>query len=91
MVSNSLNKKLKELDNNSDLKQTCKKSNEPDKFFKFFRRHIWESKGKKSVFDFAYILDNCECLTLSHHSELVGSNDHHKPHNIKPSFNNYSI
>ena len=23
--------------------------------------------------------------------ELVSSNDHHKPHNIKPSFNNYSI
>ena len=23
--------------------------------------------------------------------ELVGSNDHHKLHNIKPSFNNYSI
>ena len=25
------------------------------------------------------------------YSELVGSNDHHKPYNIKPSFNNYSI
>ena len=23
--------------------------------------------------------------------ELVSSNDHHKPHNIKPSLNNYSI
>ena len=23
--------------------------------------------------------------------ELVSSNDYHKPHNIKPSFNNYSI
>ena len=23
--------------------------------------------------------------------ELVSSNDHHKPHNIKPRFNNYSI
>ena len=23
--------------------------------------------------------------------ELVSSNDHHKPHNIKPSFNNYLI
>ena len=25
------------------------------------------------------------------YSELVSSNDHHKPLNIKPSFNNYSI
>ena len=25
------------------------------------------------------------------YSELIRSNDHHKPYNIKPSFNNYSI
>ena len=25
------------------------------------------------------------------YSELVRSNDHHKPYNINPSFNNYSI
>ena len=29
--------------------------------------------------------------TVAHGSGLVSSKDHHKPHNIKPRFNNYSI
>ena len=32
-----------------------------------------------------------EKIILFPYTELVKSNDHHKPHNIKPSFNNYSI
>ena len=31
--------------------------------------------------------ESLNCFPL----ELVSSNDHHKPHNIKPRFNNYSI
>ena len=30
-------------------------------------------------------------MMLFPYSELVRSNDHHKPFNIKPSFNNYLI
>ena len=35
------------------------------------------------------ILENY--VQLFPYSELVRSNDHHKPYNVKPSFNNYSI
>ena len=47
MVSNSLNKKLKELDNNSDLKQTCKKSNEPTSFLSFSEDTYGNQKERK--------------------------------------------
>ena len=59
---------------------------------KLIRQHLLKSLESGSFYPFPLSkVPECRDGRLFPYSELVRSDDHHKPYNIKPSFNNYSI
>ena len=60
---------------------------------KCLRIFPWSKEKSDGSFPAAssYVLAMANKTTVFPYSELVRSNDHHKPYNIKPSFNNHSI